>query len=101
LLLTHHGRKSGGSGGDAVLGSTALSGAVDTLLEMRNRNGVRSLSSIQRYGVDMEPTIIAFEATSCRVSANGSTGDAERGQIESEILTCVENADEPERGGTL
>ena len=101
LMLTHHGRKSGGSGGDAVLGSTALFGAVDTLLEMRNRNGVRSLSSIQRYGVDMEPTIIGFEATLCRVNANGSAADAERSRIESEILTCVESADEPLIGEDL
>ncbi len=94
LLLTHHSRKSGGGGGDSVLGSTALFGAVDTLLEMRNRNGVRSLSSIQRYGVDMVATIVEFDASTCRVTASGSTAEADRRRIESQMLDCVKAADE-------
>lgn len=47
LAFTHHGRKGDGAHGDNVLGSTALFGAVDTLVEMR-RSERRTLWSIQR-----------------------------------------------------
>lgn len=63
IMLLHHSNK-GGQGSDAILGSAALSGAVDTMLLMRRveqvtkenrheRLNERYLWSIQRYGEDI------------------------------------------------
>ena len=95
LMLLHHEKKAGGKDGDGVLGSTALFGGVDTLLQMRRRDGARSLSSIQRYGDDMEPTIVALDSDTYRISAQGSTAEADRKRVETEMLACLEGVDEP------
>jgi hypothetical protein len=96
LMLVHHAKKSGGTDGDAVLGSTGLFGAVDTLLEMRRRNDVRSLSTIQRYGEDLEPTIIALNPTTYRLSARGSAVDADHKRVEAAMLEHVAATTEAE-----
>ncbi len=96
LMFTHHAKKSGGSDGDAVLGSTGLFGAVDTLLEMRRRDDVRSLSSIQRYGEDLEPTIIALDPETYRLSAQGSTTEADQNRVEAAIVDHLEATSEAE-----
>src|SRR5271165_459983 len=57
LLFTHHGNKKGGSDGDNVLGSTALFASVDTLLQMHSVEAGRTISSIQRYGINLEETV--------------------------------------------
>ncbi len=82
LMFTHHGKKSGGSDGDAVLGSTGLFGAVDTLLEIRRRDGVRSLSTIQRYGEDLEPTIVVLDPDTYRLILEGSTAECDLKRVE-------------------
>jgi hypothetical protein len=68
ILSAHHMVKGDRSGGDSVLGSTALFGAVDTLLMYRERNGVRVLSSIQRYGADLPETILTLDPDTGLVS---------------------------------
>jgi len=95
LLMTHHGKKAGGADGDAVLGSTALFGAVDTLLEMHRREIGRSLSSIQRYGDAFEETVITLDASTYRISAQGSTQEADRRRVADLILTYLKTRGEP------
>ena len=54
LLLLHHTRKQGGSGTDASLGSTALTGAVDTFVSLALRQGggeTRQLRTQSRFGM--------------------------------------------------
>jgi hypothetical protein len=96
LMLTHHAKKSDGKDGDAVLGSTGIFGAVDTLLEMRRSDGVRSLSSIQRYGEDLESTIVALDPDTYRVAAQGSATEANRKRIETAMLEHLKSATEGE-----
>lgn len=72
LLCAHHLSKGERSGGDAVLGSTALFGAVDTLLLMkRSADGLRTIETIQRYGDDLTPTIVKLDPMTGIVSAGG------------------------------
>ncbi len=56
IMFLHHQGKGTASGGDRVLGSTALFGAVDALLTMARSDKVFVVDSIQRYGQDLEPT---------------------------------------------
>ena len=51
--LTHHSRKSTGEGSDAVLGSRAIAGIVDTLIQVNivpRTDGQRKLSIQSRFG---------------------------------------------------
>src|SRR5207248_86713 len=61
ILCVHHLGKSDRSGGDAILGSTALFGAVDAALLMKRRDGLRTLETIQRYGDDLPETVIKLD----------------------------------------
>ena len=63
VLAVHHSGKAKRSGGDSVLGSTAIFAAVDTLLEMKRSNKYRTLSSIQRYGTDLEEITFEFDVS--------------------------------------
>lgn len=93
ILLTHHTKKAGGQDGDGVLGSTGLFGGVDTLLEMKRRDGVRSLSSIQRYGADLQETVIALDSQTYRINSQGTKVEADRNRIRQNIFTYLEQAD--------
>jgi hypothetical protein len=97
LMFTHHAKKSGGRDGDAVLGSTGLFGGVDTLLEMRRREGgIRSISSIQRYGDDLEQTVIALDPKTFRLTARGSAAESDRRRVEVAMVEHFETASEAE-----
>ena len=61
ILVTHHSNKAGGSGGDEVLGSTAIFGGVDCLLSMTRNGDKRTIYSMQRYGTDMNHTFLNID----------------------------------------
>jgi len=69
IALTHHLGKMQREGGDDVLGSTAIFGAVDTLVLMRRRkDNVRTLETIQRYGHDLAETTVPMDEGTRTVS---------------------------------
>ena len=59
VMLVHHMTKRG-NGGDAILGSTALFGSVDTALLLDKRGQTRYLESIQRYGEDLPRSALTY-----------------------------------------
>jgi len=62
VALTHHLGKMVRDGGDDVLGSTAIFGAVDTLALMRRlKDNQRTLCTIQRYGADLVETAVPMD----------------------------------------
>lgn len=71
ILVTHHLGKNDRGDGDAVLGSTALFGAVDTLIELRKRDQGRVAKSLQRYGTDLAETVASLVEETGIVSAAG------------------------------
>jgi hypothetical protein len=99
VAFTHHGTKAQAADpGDAALGSTALFGGVDTLVHIAKADGVRTISTIQRYGTDMPETVIELDQTTYRLSLAGLRTDAKaRSVIESVVdflETCSEAVDE-------
>lgn len=58
ILLTHHAGKADRQDGDDILGSTALLGGVDTLIQMKKRDRRRTFFTIQRYGDDLSETVV-------------------------------------------
>jgi len=63
LVLTFHASAHQQREGlDAVLGSTAISASVDNVLVMKRQEHQRVLSSVQRIGPSLDPTLIELDA---------------------------------------
>ena len=78
VLAVHHLGKDDRQGGDAVLGSTALFAAVDTLLLMKRNDKFRTLSSIQRYGMDLEEITLDYDEGTRTLSAGVAKAEADK-----------------------
>ena len=95
ILVTHHSKKSGGAGGDEVLGSTGLFGAVDCLLSMKRSEHYRSCSSIQRYGTDLEEVVLKLDAETGWVDIAGAKADVDTQAKGEEVFAFLEEQEEP------
>lgn len=89
LLLHHSGKAMKTDAVDSPLGSTALGGAVGTLIVMRRANGSRTIQTVQRRGVDMAETILGYDSGSKRLSVSGTKADADMANAQSQILTLL------------
>lgn len=92
IMVLHHFNKAATGGGDGLLGSTALFGAVDCLLEMHKRDDCRTLASTQRYGVDLPETIVAIDEHTGAVRANGVAEQLASSRVRQQVLGAL---DEP------
>ncbi len=61
ICLVHHAGRANGSGVDAPTGSTAFAGVPDTILVMKRKGTMRTLSSTQRYGTDLEEVVLEVD----------------------------------------
>jgi hypothetical protein len=59
--VAHHMGKGDREGGDSILGSTAIFGSVDTAIILKRNDKYRTIHTIQRYGQDLEETILHFD----------------------------------------
>lgn len=80
IMLMHHMNKKS-SDQDGLLGSTALSGAVDMIITLTtDQGGNRFIATTPRYGIHMEKTMLAFDSSTLGFNLNSelsnkSTGD--------------------------
>jgi len=95
VLAVHHLGKGERSGGDAILGSTAILAAVDTALLLRRMDCYRTLASIQRYGEDLEEITLSLDPVSRVVTAGPSRRDAEETDAERAIVGYLRAQGEP------
>jgi hypothetical protein len=77
ILCAHHLNKSEREGTDDVLGSTAISGGLDSILTLRRRAGGRILLGNRRYGGDLDPLPLAFDPPTGLVTRAEGDADAE------------------------
>jgi hypothetical protein len=94
VLAVHHAGKRG-DGGDSVLGSTALFGAVDTLLLMKRSDRYRTLSSIQRYGTDLEEITLDYDSDTRTLSAGVARSEADEAEARKAISEYLATQTEP------
>ena len=80
VLTVHHSPKNTSPGGDAILGSTAIFAAVDTALLLRRTEQYRTLSSIQRYGEDLDESVLTLDPETRTLSAGPSRQEADETQ---------------------
>ena len=85
VLCCHHAPKGERQGGDAVLGSTAIFGSVDTAIFLKRTCEHRIIYTHQRYGEDMEETVLCFNRDSRLVSL-GPTREEEAIQKASDAI---------------
>ena len=92
ICMIHHARK-GEAGTDSYLGSTALSGSVDTsiLLDV-DASGRRILSTIKQRGdgAMLEPTVLAVSEETHRIEIEGTRAEAVQHNVESDMLAYLE-----------
>ena len=89
ILLTHHAGKADRQDGDDILGSTALLGGVDTLVQIKKRDKRRTFFTIQRYGEDIPETVIELKADGALEAA----GTRQEVELEETIPLVVEVCD--------
>ena len=89
IAVTHHLGKQAREGGDDVLGSTAIFGAVDTLVLFRRRSdNQRVLQTIQRYGTDLGETVIPMDETG-RIALGTAVADLKQAEVRERVLEVL------------
>jgi predicted ATP-dependent serine protease len=95
VMAVHHVGKGDRVGTDSILGSTAFSAAVDTILVMRRLEGCRTLASTQRYGEDLEEITLAYVPSQRTIIPGISREAAEQNQAAGRICEFLESQSEP------
>ena len=94
LVLAHHAKKnSDGDDGDSVLGSTALYGFVDTLVVLKKgAEGRRTIKTSQRYGDDLEETVLTIDSQTKLLAIAGARSGVDRAECEASIVAAASSA---------
>ena len=88
LMLLHHSGKGDREAVDAAIGSTAWAGSVDTILYMKRREDVRTLTTVQRYGEDLPETVISMDGAG-RIEAGGTRHELDVAQAQHAIAVFL------------
>jgi hypothetical protein len=91
IMLTHHAGKADRQDGDDILGSTALLGGVDTLIQIKKREQRRTFFTIQRYGEDIPETVIELKPDGA-LEAAGTRQEVELEETIPLVLDACEQA---------
>lgn len=97
VLAVHHLGKGERFGGDAILGSTAIFAAVDTALLMKRSDKYRTISSIQRYGEDLEEVTLTWNPEAMTIDAGASRKEADEIAAADSILEYLQGEPADER----
>ncbi|MBM3948082.1 MAG: AAA family ATPase [SAR202 cluster bacterium] len=89
ILAVYHLGKGEREGGDAILGSAAILGAVDAALLLRRREGHGILESIQRYGKDLPRTVLLFDAAIGRFTLGGTLEQVQQQATGAKVLEAL------------
>jgi hypothetical protein len=94
IAVTHHLGKMVRDGGDDVLGSTAIFGAVDTLVIMRRvKDDVRVMHTVQRYGKDMTETTVPMDEFTGRISLGSAISEIKMSEAREAVIELLKGAD--------
>lgn len=101
VAVAHHLGKQIREGGDDVLGSTAIFGAVDTLVLIRRRkDNLRVFQTIQRYGTDLAETVVPMDDDSGLIRLGGSVVELKASEVRQAVLELLGKIGEGEEGFT-
>jgi hypothetical protein len=95
VLLTHHAGKSAKADAiDAPLGSTAIGGAVCTLVHLKRTETMRTIQTVQRIGQDLPETVLQFDVDSRSLSLGEEKAEADLQAVRETILEFLRGAGE-------
>lgn len=96
LLLTHHMGKGMAKADlvDSPLGSTAIGGAVSSLIVLKRTENYRTIGTVQRLGEWLSETVLEYDPESHRLSVGGTRFEADRQECEEAILEFLRSAGE-------
>ena len=95
LFLHHSPKRLVGDPVDSVLGSTAVSGGVDTVLVLDRRGENRIVKGVQRYGEPLNDLLYAYDKKRGMIIPLGDPQEFETGQVSEEIKTLLLNSAKP------
>jgi AAA domain len=95
VLVVHHLGKGNREGGDAILGSTAIFAAVDTALLLKRAERGRTLSSIQRYGEDLDEITLDYDPVTRDITAGPPPNELEELAARAQILQHLAGVSDP------
>lgn len=95
VLCVHHSPKGERNAEDCILGSQAIFGSVDTLLIMKRHESYRTIQTIQRYGQDMEETILNFDRETRLVTIGGTRHEQDVNMMKKAIIDFLSTQNEP------
>jgi hypothetical protein len=95
VMCLHHMGKADRDGADGVLGSTAIAGLFDTNLMLSRKENKRTLKSQQRYGTDLEETVLSFDLSTGTTHLGPSKREDDTETAAKEILRCLADHREP------
>lgn len=101
LMVLHHLGKGDRVGADAVLGSTAIRGAVDTTLMLKRTEDRRVLSTEQRYGPDLPETVLTMDPDTRMVTAGPLRREADEADAKTAILAFLADQTAPASEQTI
>lgn len=91
LMVLHHSKKGlGGEGGEVALGSQAIFGSVDTVIMLSKKEGRRYIETEQRYGKNLESTILEFDDNTKTVTLGRTQAEDKIITIEKKIIEHLE-----------
>lgn len=93
IIVLHHDNKGDREGGDGILGSTALFGSVDCHIQLKKRNNGRTVSTTQRYGVDLSETVIDLDIETGVICDKGDLQSFVLAQKKTEILDAISDTE--------
>jgi len=90
IAFAHHAGKTVREGGDALLGSTAFFGAVDTVVVIRrDERGVRTIETVQRYDDDLVPTVLHLDRATGRLTLGKGRGAEDVDRVKSNLIALL------------
>ncbi len=101
LMCLHHARKMGGEGADVTLGSSGIFGTVDTAIILNRTDSRRTIETQQRYGQDLESTVLIFDADSRCVALGGTKEEDDIRTMGESISKFLDGQQEPVSEGTI
>jgi hypothetical protein len=94
LIATHHGAKDLREGAESPLGSVAIGGAPDTIINLQRRpDGIRTIETSQRYGPDLERQVLALDGVSGRVNLAGRISVVQQGINQQRVRELLASGD--------
>jgi hypothetical protein len=97
MLLHHSGKGMKADAIDAPLGSTALGGAVYTLVVLKRGENYRTIQTVQRVPTDLPETVLVFDMKTRQLSLGADKSQADIDSIAADMIEYLQTVEPDEK----